>query len=619
MVIKINDVNLVEEEAKLAEANLTNSLRKFYRLDTQKVTMNIDLQDPSKPESEENKTCIRGQAVLCFNCTWDSTTFLESHRDHYLDLHWKYMNVSRISLAKRYKKKDEELKVTESLHEREKDLSYSYDLSEFDKFRENSMQKDGIIEDEGDAFVTRPIIQNFCESQTINFFQEKKRGLLRISDVLTLEKGMEYPENVDLVIDYEINDVLDYGLSYRKTNEPSMIGWYLATTHRYFETHYWMPWTDSLKMKNKWKITLITNKSYQVAWSGALEKIIEIEDSDKFAYVYRVDHLTSACKIGWFVGSKFYENDNRYFSNVRRLNDFKKFFVANKKIVFDITETYEQVLGKYFPYDSIDLVFIPNLFVGSKPRRRALWYSGICFLDENLIINESIIEKRFDTYFHLAYAIATNYFGWYIQEAAHTDFWLVEGICQSLAHLYTILKCGFLLYKYKMMKKIVYLREWAKNGLELYSLSSSHLPHASYLQYNDFYFVKAGVIMHILESRIQKEHYHKLLKIIVRDWSKKHMSLSSKDFKKKFKTLCGYSPRFLINWVDFTGALDITLSWEFNKKNNTINLVIDQRNIFTEYLARSKYLNSKLKDNTLSWSNLYSKDYLKFFSKRYHD
>ena len=54
------------------------------------------------------------------------------------------------------------------------------------------------------------------------------------------------------------------------------------------------------------------------------------------------------------------------------MEDYKKFFITDHKVVFDITETYEQVLGKYFPYETIDLVFVPNLFVGEKPRRRAL-------------------------------------------------------------------------------------------------------------------------------------------------------------------------------------------------------------------------------------------------------
>jgi len=108
-----------------------------------------------------------------------------------------------------------------------------------------------------------------------------------------------------------------------------------------------------------------------------------------------------------------------------------------------------------------------------------------------LIFNESIIDKRYDAYYHLAYAIATNYFGCYIQESSYTDFWLLEGISQSLANLYTVLRCGYLLFKYKMMKKIEYLREYSKHGMEIYALSSEHLPHPSYLQYEDFYYVKS--------------------------------------------------------------------------------------------------------------------------------
>lgn len=59
------------------------------------------------------------------------------------------------------------------------------------------------------------------------------------------------------------------------------------------------------------------------------------------------------------------------------MNIYKKYFMTDQKLVLDITETYEQILGKDFPYETIDLVFVPNLFVGKKLKRRTLCYSGI--------------------------------------------------------------------------------------------------------------------------------------------------------------------------------------------------------------------------------------------------
>ena len=298
------------------------------------------------------------------------------------------------------------------------------------------------------------------------------------------------------------------------------------------------------------------------------------------------------------------------------MEDFNKYFVLDQKVIYDITETFEQVLGKDFPYQSIDLIFVPNLFNGEKKyKKRALWYTGIWFIDEEIIFNDSIIENRYSSYFTLAYSIATNYFGWYIHEEKFTDFWIMEGISQSLAGLYTQLRWGFLIHKFKTLKKIEYLRTEMEKGNEIYSLYSDYIPFPSYLQHNDFYFVKSGIVFHIIESKIKKEHFHKLLKVIIKECSSKHSTLSTEDFSKKFKRLCGLSTKKLLyNWVYWTGALDVTFKYEFSKKNNTISIVIDQRNVLSYYLARSKFLKKKKNDHSLSIHNLYSEEYIDNFS-----
>ena len=591
----------------------------------QKVILQVELIDPSQAESQTNRNYIKGQTIMMFNRGVSESEEKDSKRELRLDIHCKNITVLGISLAQRYKRVDEVKKTSETFHERKESINFQINDKELEEYQDR-WTFNGTYEKKGDdesielhdTFKFRPSIQNFDLYQSLRFKQEKKKGLLTIDKILWLEPDDLFPPNLDIIIDYEITNIWDYNLSFRTTNEPSGKGWYLATTHRYFETHYWIPCIDSLKQKNKWKMTIITDKNNQVAWSGNLEKIIEIENNqDKFAYSYRLDHSTPAWKIGFFVGRKFLENDNRFFSNNRRMEDFNKYFVLDQKIVYDITETYEQVLGRDFPYQSIDLIFVPNLFNGSKKhKRRALWYTGVWFIDEEIIFNDSIIENRYSSYFHIAYAIATNYFGCYIHEEKFNDFWLMEGISQSLATLYTVLRWGFLINKFKMLKKIEYVRDEMEKGNEIYPLYSEYVPYPSYLQHNDFYFVKSGIILHIIESKIKKEHFHKLLKVIIKECSSKHSTLSTEDFSKKFKKLCGLSTKKLLyNWVYSTGALDITFKYEFSKKNNTVSIVIDQRNILSYYLARSKFLKNKKEEHNLSVHNLYSKEYKDQFCK----
>jgi hypothetical protein len=589
------------------------------------VTLHVTLQDPSKPKSDTNKTVVKGQTILMFNRIWEPESHKDIIRDLRLDLHWKYVNVTKISKMKRFKRRDDKGKFIETTHQRLEDLEFTHNTKKHDEFRERTMYneshtKQDLFEDGNDlknSFESRPSVLNFYQNHADRFKYEKKKGSLSIDKVMFLEWGQQFPGYTDIVIDFEIDDVLGYGLSYIKTNEPSGKGCYLATTHRYFETQYWLPCIDSLKQKNKWKITIVVDKENEVACSGVLEKMIEIDGTENMGYLYRVDNPISAWKIGFFIGSKFQETENWYFSNAKRMEDYTKYFINEHKVVFDIIETYEQVLNHDFPYENINLVFVPNMFTNDDSKRRALWYSGLCFIDEKLILTESIIDKREEAYFHIAYALATNYFGWYIQEDSFTDFWLVEGIAQSLANLYTRLKWGMLLYKYNTMQKIRYIKNETLKGLEIYPLSSENLPHPSYVQYNNFYFVKSWIVMHILESRIQKDHYHKLLKILVKDWTKKRISLSTKDFKKKFKKLWGFTPKMLHNWLYYTGTVDINVKSEFCKKNNTLTLVINQRNVLTHDLARQKMISEKREEHALSAHNLYSSDYFKYFGKFY--
>lgn len=281
---------------------------------------------------------------------------------------------------KRFKRRDDKGKIIETTHQRLDNLEFTYESKKHDEFRERTMFNENHVRQDlfeeanefQNSFESRPSVLNFYQNHSDRYKYEKKKGSLLIDKVMFLECGQQFPKYSDIVIDFEIDDVLGYGLSYIKTNEPSGKGCYLATTHRYFETHYWLPCIDSLKQKNKWKITIVVDKENEVACSGVLEKAIEIEGTEDIGYLYRVDNPISACKIGFFIGSMFQETENLYFSNIKRMEDYTSYFINEHKVVSDIIETYEQVLNHDFPNEDINLVFVPNMFTDNDSNRRAL-------------------------------------------------------------------------------------------------------------------------------------------------------------------------------------------------------------------------------------------------------
>lgn len=88
--------------------------------------------------------------------------------------------------------------------------------------------------------------------------------------------------------------------------------------------------------------------------------------------MYRVDYYTAACKIGFFIGNKFYEDESKYFSTTRKLEDSRSLCGDNGGVVNDIKTNIEFILDKNIPYEQIDLVFVPNLFFGENNKRRAI-------------------------------------------------------------------------------------------------------------------------------------------------------------------------------------------------------------------------------------------------------
>ena len=124
-------------------------------------------------------------------------------------MHWKDIIIHKISLAKRYKKVDENGKFVSYLHDRIKDISFQSNPDSLDKFREDDMYKPDYENSSKDdqesiknTFEAWPFIQNYEELMSIRFKQEKEKGLLLIENVLELYNNQDFPPDCDIIIDF---------------------------------------------------------------------------------------------------------------------------------------------------------------------------------------------------------------------------------------------------------------------------------------------------------------------------------------------------------------------------------------------------------------------------------
>jgi hypothetical protein len=613
--INIDDQDMRQENTRVSEIEkpvfepINTSITEFFNLDEQRIIMDVDLKYPENDKNNEpnmRDTSMKCQTILWFSRKVDEDDKKEHLRTLNLGIHCKTINIKTIHFGvRKYEETIDGMNITYL-----KGDPLAYNVISEDGFNKNWIYSPNIDQNEEtsqDPFTTHPSFHQFEASQNAKFKEDKKNGFLYFENLLVLNQDDVFPPDLDIIIDYEIKDIWDVGLTLRNTNHHSNQGCNLATTHRYFETHYWLPWIDKIEQKCKWKITIITDKDNQVACSGFLDKILDITNSNKIGYWYEVKDNIPAWKVAFFIAHNFSEHNSKYFSSPTKMEDYIQLYEKDQDILSEIVEFYQNILFRNLSFTHMDLIFLPNIFISPKSKKRVLCYSNLCFLDEKLILNERILENRYESYFQIAYWIASNL----VFENEYSDYWLAEGIYQELANAYTVHKWGYMMYRYRLAKRIEYWRDYIKNGKEIYPLSTENCGHPSHVQYNEFYFVKSGLWVHFIEAKISKEYFYKILRKVLENWKLKNIGISTLDFKKIFKELTGLSLRkFLKNWIDSTGWIDISCSHEYVKKNNSMNLEITQRNPFTHYLVREKYLEQQQNSGDLNIHKLYSRNYL---------
>ncbi len=91
------------------------------------------------------------------------------------------------------------------------------------------------------------------------------------------------------------------------------------------------------------------------------------------------------------------------------------------------------------------------------------------------------------------------------------------------------------------MRTIEDLYEKMKKGFERYSLLSEKHPHPSEQMFNDMVYQKCELIMHMIESMIDKSYFERIIRQLYESASP---AISSGLFHKIFKQVCGFKLKY---------------------------------------------------------------------------
>ena len=98
----------------------------------------------------------------------------------------------------------------------------------------------------------------------------------------------------------------------------------------------------------------------------------------------------------------------------------------------------------------------------------------------------------------------------------------------------------------------------------------------------------------MIESNIDESNLDKIFREMYHEALPTGL-LSQMNFRKKFKRVCGMQPlTYYKNWIWATGCPKLELSYEFNKRNNSLDLTLKQESTAKSAATRQTNLESKL-------------------------
>lgn len=378
---------------------------------------------------------------------------------------------------------------------------------------------------------------------------------------------------------------------------------HLFTYKNHNSSRLWFPCIDTYGQPCTWILEFTVESHLTVISCGDLIGSYCSADRKTRTFKYELNIPTSAPNIGFVAGQFDSWMDpssatsgctiKNYF-----LNGLDKLARASCSFLNDCADFYEELLTFKYPYNNYKQVFVDQ---ACEPCQS---YATLSICCTNLLHSKHIIDQTFTTRHILSEALASQYFGCFIEMSSWPAAWCTRGISSYIAAQYRRRTFGNNEYRYSVQETMKQLIDYEQRfgGIVLDETSdvvnksrnvfhfSTQSSHTMSPFFDKAHKLKSFLVIRMLEDRIGRlllvQVFNKILSLAsnasqqpasTNMWS--NMLLSTTSFEKAVFTVTGKDKEiasFLEHWIFQGGHAKFNGSFIFDRKRNVVELQIRQ-------------------------------------------
>ncbi|KAK4361969.1 hypothetical protein RND71_017210 [Anisodus tanguticus] len=243
---------------------------------------------------------------------------------------------------------------------------------------------------------------------------------------------------------------------------------------------------------------------------------------------------------------------------------------------------YEDYLSASFPFGSYTQAFIsPEIAISSVSLGASL-----SIFSSQLLFDEKVINKTIETRIKLAYSLARQWFGVYINPEAPSDDWLLDGLAGFLTDIFIKRFLGNNEARYRRYKaNIAVCRADDSGATALSAVAASKNLYGTQCigLFGKIRSWKSVAILQMLEKQMGPESFRKILQQIVsraHDVNRSLRTLSTKEFRHLANKVGNlerpFLKEFFPRWVGSCGCPVLKMGFSYNKRKNMVELAISR-------------------------------------------